>query len=228
MALTFPRDLPALTTLESVGFEIERLDALAKEGSGKLGGLQLGWPLWRLVLSWGEGLTEAESSEWAQWVRTQRGAQRTFWGYDPLKRNPLHYPAGVAGMARVGGGTLDANGDATSWSINAGRDVLTLNAMPNGFRLRPDDVIGFRWSAGTKRTAVSAAEDVSATAGGVLAITIEPPLHSSVPSSGAGCVAHVAMTKVLMRLDPAGTEVGQMNNLRVKPGRLSALQEFVA
>ena len=228
MALTFPRDLPSLTTLASARFEIDRADTFGKDGAGKLGGVQLGWPLWRLDLAWGDGITEAESDEWAAWVLAQRGPQRTFWGFNPMRRQPAHYPTGVNGMARAGvGGTLDANGDASSWSINANRDVLTLNGMPNGFRLRYQDLVGFRWSAGAKRTASRVVEEGAATAGGVLVVTIEPPLHSSVPASGAGCVAHVALTKVLMRLDPTKTEVGEMNEHRVRPGRISALQEFV-
>lgn len=226
MAITFPRDLPALSRWTGASMDLDRADAAAKESSGKLAGLQLGWPLWRLSLSWGQGLTEAEAELMAAWLDGQRGAQRTFWGYDPTQRNPLSYPNGVSGLARATSGTLDANGDASSWSVNTARDVVTLTGMPNGFRLRPGDIIGWRWSSGAKRTAARCLEDVSATSGGSLAMTIEPPLPSTVPAAGAGCTAHVAQTKVLMRLDPTQTQVDPKGSRRVRAGRLVALQEY--
>lgn len=228
MALTYPRDLPSIRKVIAPRFELERLDLLTREGSGRAAGALIGWPLWEMSLAWGPGMTEAEAEAWVAFVTSLRGATRQLYAYNPRRRYPLSRPTGVTGLVRTtGGGTLTSTGDAASWSVNAGRDVVTLTNMPVGYRLRPGDLVGWRWSSDTRFTACKCLEDVTAAAGtGNIVMTVEPPLHASVPAVGAGCTAYTSEVKVLARLDPTRTQIGDMGPNRVTPGQLVAVQDL--
>jgi hypothetical protein len=108
-----PLTMPA----RSVGrqrFELQRQDYAAPEASGRIGGVQAGFPLWSGVWTLAEMRPE-KSDEWRAFLAQIRGATRRFYGRD-LKR-PYPKPrtrAGLPGLTRAGGGAFD--GSAAAWS----------------------------------------------------------------------------------------------------------------
>lgn len=220
MSLTFPRAMPTVGAADQ-SFDLARVDYGAPEAGGRLGGITAGFPRWRLDLTLGE-MAPAEAAPWRAFITSLRGAQRTFYGRDLTRPYPAAYPAGFSGLDRAGGGSFPADGAASSWSLNAARDVLTLNGLPAGFMLTECDLVGFSWST-SRRTAARILESVQANSGGTAVFAIEPPPPSFM--SGAA-TAYLAGAEVVMRLVPAETEIGPDNGVVTRGGRIVALQDL--
>lgn len=220
MALTFPAPLPEVCRFRSFGLDLRRQDFLAPEQSGRVGAVSGGWPLWTLEAQ-PNPKTEAQSDTWVAYVRALRGPQRLMLAADLTRPYPGAYPKGFAGMTRAGGGSFAA-GTATSWSVNAARDVLTLNGLPAGFTLKAEDLIGFVWATGgqQRRVLVGCAEPATASGAGVAVVTVEPAVHTVVPG---GAVAHLAKPTCLMRLTQ-DTVIGPREGSRIRRVTLSAIQ----
>jgi hypothetical protein len=129
-------------------FDIERIDAMAPEAGQRIGGVQQGFPLWKLVWTLGNiGVDRTDA--WQAFFDQIRGATRRFLAWDLRRPYPKAYAStGFAGMTRAGGGSFD--GTATSWSetITAdGDSEVTLHGLPAGFVLGAGDYIGFAWTA---------------------------------------------------------------------------------
>lgn len=196
-------------------FELQRVDFMSPEVSGRIGAVAAGWPLW--TGSWDlTAMTEAQSEEWRAWVRAQRGAARVFFGRDLRRRLPMNYPAGLPGGFA---------GQASSWSVDGTRSVLTMNGLPGGFVLRTGDQVGFAWTTGVapRRALVATVEAVQATGGGSVGVTVEPPVPTLVPP---GAVATLNAPDCLMRLLP-GTELMDMDVNRYIGARILAVQELL-
>lgn len=207
MALTFPRQMPAFG-LGMQSFELQRVDYVTPVVDGRLTAVSAGWPLWKAEWSF-TGMTETQTEAWRAWLSALRGSQRTFFGSDQRRAVPLAY-------RKTG---LGFDGDATSWSVNNDRDVLTLT-FPEEVTFTPGDYVGFRWG-GDRRTKVRVLE---AAAGPTLSVGIEPPLPRAV--SGAA-VAHVKNPACTMRLieSPSDLRVGVDG---VLSGSFSAIQDLRA
>lgn len=209
MALPDIRSLP-VGRWKSYRFELLRVDYLTPVVGGRLSSVTAGWPLWVLEAQ-PSFKTEAQSEAWSAWYDSLRGAQKRFYA-GPERRLPLSYAKGLP---------VGFNGAAATWSLNATRDILTLTGLPVGFRLRPGDLIGFRWgSAG--RTCVKCMEDV---VGATVSFAIEPALPSVVAGSA---VAHVDDPLVLMKLDVSRSEVGPLTSNRTKAITIAAVQDLRA
>jgi hypothetical protein len=232
MALTFPRGMPTVGVL-NLQLEPLRADFLAPEVGGAVGAVAGALPLWRLDLQLAE-MDQAEARQWRAFARSLRGPTRTFYARDLTMDYPQAYPAGFGGMTRAGGGAFPADGAPTSWSVNTDRDVLTLNGLPAGFQLTSDDLVGFVWTTSTepRRTLAAAVEDVTASGGGVAAVTIDPPLPTLVPG---GATITLYRPTCIMRLmgqvgtgdaSAAGAQVGPKDSVSTAGGRVVAIQDL--
>lgn len=209
MAISFPRVMPS-RGVNLQAFDLKRADHLSPVMSGAVGAVSAGWPLWQAAWSWAE-MDEDRSSEWEAWITSLRGSQRLFYGCDQRRRVPRAY--------RHSGLPSGFSGNATSWSLNANRDVVTLNGLPSGFKLMPNDYIGFEWGS-TKCTKVKVLEAATGTS---VSVTVEPAVPSLVPSVA---VARVKDPRCLMRLTPE-TALDAVGVTRSLPGTLRAIQVLI-
>lgn len=223
MAITFPRAMPTAGVIQET-FEIQRVDYLSPEASGRLGSISAGSPLW--MSEWTLPTTgQARADEWRAWVSSLRGSGRLFLGAEQHRPLPLaHQATGFSGMTRAGGGAFD--GTATSWSVNGTRDVVTLNGQPVGLTLSWGDYIGFKWTTTgqVRRALVRCVEPAVANGSGVIAVTVEPPLPLL---TSAGAVATLDRPDCLMKLIPSATKLGGKTRQQALNGSIQALQQLL-
>lgn len=209
-----------------------RVDYQAPEASGRIGGVQAGFPLWRGV--WSLTRMEIETSDaWLAFMDNLRGATRRFLGRDYARPYPSQYPDGFAGMSRAGGGSFD--GTATSWSESVNSDddqTVTLNGLPANFVMKIGDYIGFSWTATDTSVAgltwhalVRVIEAKTANGSGVLsAIKVEPPISSAVPGSAT---AYLNEPKCVMALVLDQSELDPIDVLKsVQGGTITGIQDI--
>ena len=219
MAITYPRTMPS-EGAETQNFTLQRVDFGTADGAGRMASVTSGEPLWRLEINLGE--MDADTADaWRAWLRSPRGAGKTFYARDLRRPYPKAYPAGFSGLNRHGGGGFPADGAPTSWSLNGTRDVLTLTGLPSTFAIKAGDLIGFVWST-TRRAMVAAIEDVTAS-GGVLAVTVEPPVPQAVSGSAAIKLAGV---EAVMRLIPGEGGIGAESSVTTAGGQIVAIQDL--
>jgi hypothetical protein len=140
-------DHPPTSGAAQQQFELEARRLWRARSRRRIGGVQAGFPLWKLV--WTLGNVGRPHRRLARVHGQMRGATRRFLAWDLGRPYPKAYlTTGFAGMTRAGGGSFD--GTATSWSetITAdGDSQVTLHGLPAGFVLGQGDYIGFRWTA---------------------------------------------------------------------------------
>lgn len=203
MPLTYPATMPTAGAM-AIEFGIpQRNDYLSPENSGRIGGVQAGWPRFTLALDL-NNMTEPDARLWRVFMRSLRGSQRTFLAHDPWRPYPLEHADGFARMTYIEGAPFGGNAGGWSQAIAANGDaVLTMTGLPAGLRITADDYIGFKWDAAgspanswDRRALAVAQEDARAGATGVASFTIEPALPEWVP---AGAVAHLDKPQCLMK-----------------------------
>lgn len=208
MAITFPRPmLPYGLNVQT--FELDRIDYLSPTVGAGIGAVTAGAPLWSA--SWSlAGMSEDRMETWRAWLTSLRGSQRPFFGADQRRSLPRAY--------RESGLPGGFGGDASTWALNADRDVVTLG-LPAGFILMTGDYIGFKWGA-AGRTKVRLLEG---SVGGA-AVTVEPAVPLSVPGNA---VAYLLNPVCVMKLTPE-TSFGQMDVAGQMTGQINAIQDLRA
>lgn len=221
MTILYPRDMPVGGVI-SQSFEPRRLDFATSSVGGRMTSVTAGPPLWAMSMTLRDG-DEDEVANWRAFFASLRGVQRSFLAGDLTRPYPKAYPDGFAGMSRAVGGDFD--GAATSWSINADRDVVSLSGQPAALALSIGDYIMWRWvSGGIKRRALGRAiEPAFASAGGVVSVAFEPPLAGLVPGSA---IADLAKPECVMKLVPDQSQIGELDALHSAAGTLVALQDL--
>lgn len=220
--------------IAAVQFEIERIDFAAPEASGRQGGVQAGWPLWRARFEL-DRVDPVSGDQWRAFFSRLRGRIRRFRAGDPVRPFPLAHAAGFAGMVRAGGGAFD--GSATGWSqaIDGSGDArITLSGLPAALMLSQGDYIGFRWDGAgdppgslARRTMARAVENAQADGAGVVQVMTEPPLNTAVVPVGAA--AHLDRAQCVMQLIPEDSSLGPVSRGRSLGGAaVSAIQDLRA
>lgn len=213
MTLTYPLPMPAIGPATEQ-FELERFDYLSPTNGG-VAGVSAGWPLWKGRWTLGQSIGRFQSDEWRAWLDSLDGQQRTFFGREYAKRFPRAHAAGFAGLTRATGGAFD--GTATSWSVNADRDTVTLSGQPEGLTLSHADQIMWRWATGgvQRRALCRVVTPGVAASSGLITVAVRPPLPLLTPSSA---VADLADPCCVMRLVTGETQVGEKD----RRGRVGA------
>jgi hypothetical protein len=225
--LKAPLEMPTMYVAQQQ-FELQRVDYAAPEGSGRVGVVQAGFPLWSATYTLGR-MPPAYSDQWEAFIRGLRGATRRFLGRDLSRQYPLLYPDGFGAFGVFTGGaaswsqTIDSNGDAQL--------TLNLGAAAAGLTLSPGDGIDFRYPATEDAVAGLAWRafvmvNVGATANGSgsLTITVEPPVPSAVPSDA---VAHIDQPACVMALVTGSTDLGAKDRLySINGGTVTAVQDI--
>lgn len=216
-----------------VDFDIQRVDYTEAEASGRVGGVQAGFPLW--LGNWTiDVVGQAESDAIRAFKDSARGATRRFLGRDLTRLYPKAHSGGFAGMVRAGGGAFD--GSATTWSeaITADEDSqVTLNGLPVGLTLGQGDYIGFSYVATedgvaglTWHALVRVVVGGAASGGGVLTVTSEPPVPSAVPG---GATAYLNQPACVMALLTEQTKLqGVGRRLAIQGGQIAGIQDIRA
>lgn len=198
-----------LATMPSIGgegltFQPQREDLLSPETSGRMGGVQIGWPRWRLSMNLAN-LEFAVADEWIAFYRSRRGSMRMFLGYDLSRPYPAAHAKGFRNMLTVGGQPFMGTAGGWSQTINDDGDaVLTLTTVPSGLKLGWGDYIGFKWDSADadegdadRRFLVAVTGGGKANAAGTISVVVEPSVHDVVPP---GAVAHLDNPMCLMKL----------------------------
>jgi hypothetical protein len=222
-----PIEMPTLYVAQQQ-FEPQRIDAQAPEASGRIGGVQVGFPLWGGVWTLSQ-MPEDNSDEWRAFLRGIRGATRRFVGRDLTRQFPKLYPDGFGAF-----GTF--TGQASSWSQITNSDgdcllTLHLGSDAAGLELSQGDYVDFRYNA--TETAISGLAwraIVAVTAGGTadgsgnLTVTVEPPIPSAVPGSA---IAHIDETGCVMVIDVQNSNLGPVDRLySIQGGQIVGVQDI--
>lgn len=185
MALTFPRDLPAVRFMPG-RFVPEYRHASATTHGGTPQAAELAPTLWSMHYETAP-LSEADAEIMRAWLSSLRGGIKKFKAYDPMRRFPLLNQAGFGALTRHAGGAFD--GTVTINSAGGTLDTITISTLPSTFAISIGDMISVNYASG-RRTLHRAVEATTASAG-VATITIEPVLFPS-PQVGVAGAATLA------------------------------------
>lgn len=216
-------------------FEIEEVDAVAPERGGRLGGISLGEPLWRVKWTLSPNLTREASDDWRAFIARCRGSKRAFVAHDRGRLFPRAYPGGFARMTTAVGGPF--TGSAASWSQTVDADgnaLVALTGLAAGLTLGRGDCIGFRWDAagspaGTddRRALVRLVEPATSDGAGAVTAMVEMPVPVRIVPAGA--IAHLDRPGCLVRLVPGEASLAALDRrLKIGGGTISAMQDLRA
>lgn len=210
-------------------FELQRIDYQAPEASGRIGGVQAGFPLWSAAYTLGR-MPADNSDEWRAWLSGMRGATRRFIGRDIARQLPKScledgLPAGFDGAASDWTETINADGDSEL--------ALELGASAAGLVLSQGDYVDFRWSATETsisglpwRALVRVVEGGTADGSGNVTVVVEPPVPSAVPDTA---VAHLDEPGCIMVMILDQTSLEPIDRLySILGGTIAAVQDIRA
>lgn len=216
MTIAWPALQPYLGAKNQV-FELDRVDYLAPEARGRIGGVSAGWPLWKSTVTFGI-LTSSQSDAWRAFYLGQRGAQRIWYGFEIARRLPRNYLQGLPN---------GWNGNCASWAQaidGNGYAVVSLSGLPPGLVLAPGDYIGLRWGS-FQRLLVRCLENATANSSGLLQVSVEPPIHFAVPGTA---VAYLNNPTCLMKFIPQESNLGAVGRRgAIEAGTLVAIQDII-
>lgn len=208
--------------------ELQRVDYNAPEASGRIGGVQAGFPLWLGVWTLGR-MPVDYSDQWRAWLAGMRGATRRFVGFDLSRRYPKLYPDGLGAFGAFTGAASD-----WSSSIDADGDcqlTLELGAAAAGLVLSQGDGIDFRYNASEAavsgkpwRALVRVVAAATADGSGDVTVTVEPPVPSAVPDAA---VAHLDQPGCTMALVIDQTSMDSVDRLySIRGGTITGVQDI--
>jgi hypothetical protein len=170
----FPRPFPLMGCFtDDCTFDLDRREARSLTGSGNPDVAEMAPPAW--VGEWSTKLLSREDyATWDAWLTSLRGGLRLFRGRPSKSRWPLAYPRGFGGLT-VGGDPFSGLGNLSN--IAAGRDVVTINQLPNGFIVKPGDF--FSIPVGSRQH-IHQILEVATASSNALTTTIEPIIRPGV------------------------------------------------
>lgn len=174
MSLTFPRPLPICAFTGERTFQLKRNQSRALTGGGSPNAAELSTPLWEAKYR-ARILDRATYAACEAWLESLRGGLRMFKGAVPRHRWPMAYPRGFAGL-EVSAAPFTGSGTLTT--IGAGRDTVTVSALPVGFVLAPGD--WFSIPVGSRQRLHRILEGGTASGLGAVNLTVEPIIDPAV------------------------------------------------
>ena len=229
-----PIDVPDTPSgIARVSFDIERVDFGAPEASGRQGGVQAGWPLWRASLEIDRS-DPISADLWSAFFLRLRGRIGRLLVSDPTRPFPIAYRGGFAGLLRASGGAFD--GAASTWAQAndgaGGQTYLSVTGLPANFQLNIADYVGLKWDrvgdpAGSflGRTMARVSYDADIAVDGSGYVYIEPPLDLRVVPAGA--TLHFDRPKCVMQLVPEKSGLGPIGQGgALSNGTITAIQDL--
>jgi len=174
MTISYPRDLPLFAFTEDSTFILKRQQSQSLTGGGSPNVAEIGPPMWSAKYAT-RILDRATFAAVDAWLVSLRGGLRMFKAAVPLARWPLAYPRGFAGLL-VSASPFTGSGTLTS--IGAGRDTITVSALPVGFVLAAGDWLSI--PVGSRQHLHRILEGGTASGGGAVNLTVEPTINPSV------------------------------------------------
>jgi hypothetical protein len=169
MTITYPRDLPTPFAIRQTKFQPLYQQVTAPALGGLMQAADIGPQLWDISYAT-RILKETEGAAWEAWLDSMQGAIRTFKAWHPLRRYALSYPAGYGSLTRHGGGAFD--GTATVVSVAETLDAITIDTLPDGFKLLAGDMLSY--AAGGVQVLHRILEDATASGLGVVTVSVSP------------------------------------------------------
>lgn len=214
MTITFPRAFPfdGQFTADCV-FDPVYNQTRNLTGSGSPDVADVAPPYWQGKWST-RVLTRQDLAVWQAWLSSLRGGLRLFKGRPNRHRWPLTYPRGFAGLLVIG---EPFTGTANLAAIDTGRDVVTIDELPNGFVLLPGDY--FSIPVGSRQHIHRITEGGVASSNAVT-VTCEPPIMP-------GVVADVAVLLDAPYCDMNLSEQPDVSRNPVKGGSVSFIGQQI-
>lgn len=194
MAITYPLTFPDGPGFAEGEFTLSVVEAVNTLPSGAVQAMEIGEPLWTARFA-APPCDARQRARWQAWKAALRGSIGTFLAFDPEKAFPLAYGEAVLGLTRAGGGAFDGTASLTAWTAS----TLTLSTLPATYQAAAGDMVSFPWKGGKALHMVVG--DTAASAGGVLTVTVMPPVRLS-PAPAAGAVVDLVRPSCLMRIRP--------------------------
>lgn len=144
MTISYPRDFVDLTVPVSGVTDLKRFQTTTFDGDGGIAAVDVAPAIQRGQYSITARGRDA-IAQWRSFFSSLRGGMRTFKGVPirdgrKLYRWPLSCPRGFSGLT-VSSSPWGGSGNLSA--IGTGRDVITIDQMPNGLVLSPGDYLSF-------------------------------------------------------------------------------------
>lgn len=192
MAITYPRTLPEneMRLQECwMNYRENVVNATSSKGLF-INSTQIAKPIWELNVTTGL-LTPDMDAVWSGWRKSLRGLKE-FIAFDVRRAYPGYYAS-----ARVPGDVQASwTGTATVTSVGAS-GALGLSNLPPSYNFRVGDRVGLEQNG--KYGYYEVIEDVTASSGGAVTVSVMPFLHTATFTTSA--VARIWQAKAKFRLD---------------------------
>lgn len=173
MAITYPREFPDCVFTGDCPFRLVRNQARSLTGAVSPDAIELAPPFW--VGEWStDAKTRAQFAAWEAWLLSLRGGIRLFKGRPNRHKWPLAHPRGFAGMTYEGD---PFSGIGNLKEIAAGRDVITIDELPDGLTLSAGDWLSIPVGS---RQHIHRILEGGTSASNEVAVTVEPVIMPGV------------------------------------------------
>lgn len=179
MAITFPRAIPVCAFTGECTFHLKRSQSRALTGGGSPNVAEIATPLWEAKYRT-RILTRADFAAVDAWLTSLRVGLRLFKATVNRHRWALAYPRGYDGLLVS---AVQFTGSGTLTAIGAGRDTVTVSALPVGFVLAAGDWLSI--PVGSRQRLHRILEGGTASGLGAVDLTVEPVID---PAVTAGAV----------------------------------------
>lgn len=204
MTILYPRAFPLLK-FSSAMFDIRHEVSQTPEQGGELVSVEIAVARWI-----GEWTIQTKNREatgiWSAWLSSLKNGGREFLGRDVYRPTPYaHRRAGLPN---------GWDGEASAWTTNGTRDVLSLTGCEPGATLSVGDYVGHYWSSGDRRQVYRILAPATVDGSGEVDLDIEPGVP---PGLTSGAIATFAAPACIMKIVPGSVQVPQDGNA----GRIS-------
>jgi hypothetical protein len=171
VTINYPRDFPT-KSFKSCDFKLMRSDAVNRSYGGRVDAMELTDPYWQMTATTSV-LLPPQRALWRAWNASLKGSTKTFYAFDPDTRYPQNYGASVLNLMRAGGGSFDGTCTLTATTTSS----LSLSTLPANYSVAVGDYVSIQMSIGTRSLHI-VTEPIVASAGGVVTVSVEPPVRT--------------------------------------------------
>jgi hypothetical protein len=161
-----------------ISFDLDwRADVQETEGGKEYVALR-GVPRWVMAMRT-QRLGRVDAQKFSAFWNALKGGLNTFTMHHPERAYPLAYPTGFDGMVKATSGAFDGTAEVNALTTTS----LTLTGLPADFEVTQGDPVGLVESG--KYGLYEAAADATGDADGVLTVTVQPFIATTVFTTAA-------------------------------------------